>query len=221
MATYVWSNDRATAVTEPSVLSIAASGHFNARDMNHEPSVPQMHFKFCLKSNMTTFPASVPTQIRPFAAMTVGEPIFSVPSRDATFWDCFAKRKSPIVFKCVHLNTSRVSEVTLLLPSAPLRAMLVVEDDLDNAETCDGLSEAPSGVCEKSVPTLADDGTRDAWGVIDRSREIVGWRKGSDSLLGVPLPLLGIGLEGEGAPDTDIGGVGGVEGVSSGTDLTG
>lgn len=42
-------------------------------------SVPQMHFRFCLKSNTQMKPVSVPTQINPLAAMTVGAPKFAVP----------------------------------------------------------------------------------------------------------------------------------------------
>ena len=42
-------------------------------------SVPQMHFKFCLKSNTQMKPVSVPTQINPLAAMIVGAPRFAAP----------------------------------------------------------------------------------------------------------------------------------------------
>lgn len=182
------------------------------------PSVPQIHFRFCLKSNTTAVPASVPTQMRPFAAMTVGEPMFSVPRSAAAFWE---NNSSPMVFKCVHRKTSRGSEVTGLLSFTPLDGKLVAEDDLDSAEKCDGVSDTPSGACEKRVPTLADDGTREACGVVERRREMVGWRKGRENLLGVLLPLLPEGLGGDGAPETAIGGVGGVDGVSSEAGPTG
>jgi hypothetical protein len=41
-------------------------------------SVPQIHFRFCLKSNTQMKPVSVPTQINPLAAMTVGMPRFAI-----------------------------------------------------------------------------------------------------------------------------------------------
>lgn len=174
------------------------------------PSVPQMHLRFCLKSNTTAVPASVPTQMRPFAVMTVGKPRLSVPRSDAAFWE---NNSSPTAFKCAHRKTSCGSEVTCLLSLTPLVGRRVDEDDLDSAEKCDGVSEAPSGACEKSV--LADDGTCEACGVAERSREMVGWRKGREKPFGVLLPLLPEGLGGDGALDMAIGGVGGVEGVSS------
>ena len=202
-------------MTGPVVLSAKSYRQcvpFREKFPIHLPSVPQTHFKFCLKSNTIALPASVPTQMRPFAANTVGEPKLSVPSRETAFWE---NNNSPTVFKCVHRKTSRGSEVTGLLPFRPLRGRLVVEDDLDNAEKCDGVSERPSGACENSVPTLADDVTRDACGVVERSREMVGWRKGRENRLGVLLPLLSESFGGDGTPETAIGGVGGVDGVSS------
>lgn len=156
--------------------------------------------------------------MRPFAAITVGEPKLSVPRSEAAFWEY---NSSLTVFKCVHRKTSRSSGVTGLLPLTPLAGKLVIEDDLDNAEKCDGVSETPSGACEKSVPTLADDGTREACGVVERSREMVGCRKGRENLLGVLLPLLPDGFGGDEASETAIGGVGGVDGVSSEAGPTG
>ena len=171
-----------------------------------------MHFRFCLKSNTIALPASVPTQMRPFAANTVGEPKFSVPKSEAAFWE---NNSSPTVFRCVHRKTSRGLASKMVLPFTPFAGRFVVEDDRDSAEKCDGVSETPSCACEKRVPTLADDGTREDCGVVERSREMVGWRKGRENLLGVLRPLLSRGLGGDGAPENAIGGVGGVDGVSS------
>ena len=42
-------------------------------------SVPHRHFRFCAKSKTQIKPVSVPTQINPLAAKTVGMPKFVAP----------------------------------------------------------------------------------------------------------------------------------------------
>lgn len=70
-----------------------------------------MHLRVCLKSNTSIRPLSVPMQMSPFAAMTVGPPMAGAPSTAwALFEGCRAKRCVPRVRNCVHLNTSRASD---------------------------------------------------------------------------------------------------------------
>jgi len=69
-----------------------------------------MHLRVCLKSNTSIRPLSVPVQISPFAAMTVGAPMAGAPSTAcALFEGCRAKMCVPRVRNCDHLNTSRAS----------------------------------------------------------------------------------------------------------------
>jgi len=70
-----------------------------------------MHLSVCLKSNTSIRPPSVPMQISPFAAMTVGAPTAGAPSTAcALFEGCGGERYAPSVRKCVHRNTSRASD---------------------------------------------------------------------------------------------------------------
>lgn len=70
-----------------------------------------MHLRVCLKSNTSIRPLSVPMQMSPFAAMTVGEPMAGAPSTACALFEVGrAKRCIPRVRSCVHLNTSRASD---------------------------------------------------------------------------------------------------------------
>lgn len=65
-----------------------------------------MHFSCCLKSNTKTRPASVPIQIIPFAASTVGDPSTGVPRTDLAFSGPLENIWSPTVRRFVHLKES-------------------------------------------------------------------------------------------------------------------
>src|SRR5712671_3243970 len=70
-----------------------------------------MHLSVCLKSNTSICPLSVPMQMSPFVAMTVGTPTAGAPSMAcALFEGCGGKRYALSVRKCVHRNTSCTSD---------------------------------------------------------------------------------------------------------------
>lgn len=69
-----------------------------------------MHLSVCLKSNTSIRPLSVPMQISPFAAITIGAPTAEAPSMACTLFEgCRAGRCVPRACSCVHRNTSRAS----------------------------------------------------------------------------------------------------------------
>ena len=64
---------------------------------------------------------------------------------------------------CVHLRTS-LTECTGVREGwsfAKCAERLVIDDDRDNAEKCDGTAEVDSWRCECSVAALAAEGVRD------------------------------------------------------------
>lgn len=79
-----------------------------------ELSSPQMHFSCCLKSKTNTLPASVPTQISPLAARTVGAPVEGDPNTALALPDVFVKIMSLTICRVVHRNASLSSALSVL-----------------------------------------------------------------------------------------------------------
>jgi hypothetical protein len=91
-------------------MSSSNWGSVNVRRAPDEGS-PQMHLSVCLKSNTSIRPLSVPMQMSPFAAMTMGAPTAEAPSMACTLFEgCRAGRCVPRACSCAHRNTSRTSE---------------------------------------------------------------------------------------------------------------
>ena len=66
-----------------------------------------MHLSVCLKSNTSICPLSVPMQMSPFVAMTIGTLTAGAPSTAcALFEGCGGKRYTPSICKCIYWNTS-------------------------------------------------------------------------------------------------------------------
>ena len=110
-----------------------------------------MHLSVCLKSNTSICLLSMPMQMSPFAAMTVGTPTAGAPSMACTLFEgCGGKRYAPSVHKCVHQNTSRASDescpfVCAKLPFAsvvPGSRMFAEEDEPgESVEKLDGMGD--------------------------------------------------------------------------------
>jgi hypothetical protein len=98
-------------------------------------SVPQIHFRFCLKSNTQIKPVSVPTQINPFAAKTVGIPKFAVSTAFKAFEAFGEYTKFEIAFKGVHRKTSRSG------CAGVSSDWLTVGRSFESAEKCDDSGE--------------------------------------------------------------------------------
>ena len=140
-----------------------------------------------MKSNTNIRPLSMPTQISPFAANTVGvltavEPRTACALFEGRVKTCVASTRS-----CVHRKTSRVSgtwpfDCGKSCFSAPGRC---AEDEPgESVEKLDGEGETP----RKAEGALVAEEVGEARGVYERRREIVGCRKGLRcNELGVPF----------------------------------
>jgi hypothetical protein len=147
-----------------------------------------MHLSVCLKSNTSTRPFSVPMQISPFAAMTVGAPTAEAPNIACTLAEvCRAGRCAPRACNCAHLNTSRASEGSCPFAcakssfSAPPGSGGAEEDEPGESVKLDGTGETPRrGEC-----ALVKDVTGDACVIYERKREVDGCRKDGESFEGI------------------------------------
>ena len=134
-------------------------------------SVPQTHFRFCLKSNTQMKPVSVPTQINPLAAKTVGVPKSAGPIAFKAFEAFGEKTKFEITFKDVHRNTSRAGRAGVSF------GWVSIGRSFESAEKCDDSGECSLDSCEWDV--VVEFGCEGACVREERSRDIVGWRNGT------------------------------------------
>jgi len=115
-----------------------------------------MHLRVCLKSNTSIRPLSVPVQMSPFAAMTVGAPMAGAPSTAcALFEECRAKRCVPRVRNCVHLNTSRASDESCPFACAKSRFSAAVPGSAEEDEPGESV-EKLDGSGEGEIPRKAE-----------------------------------------------------------------
>ena len=129
----------------------------------------------------------MPTQMSPFAANTVGVPTAAAPRTACALFGGRVKTCVPSARSCVHRNTSRASgtcpfECSKSCFSVPGRCP---EDEPgDSVEKLEGEGETP----RRAEGALVAEEAGEAWGVNERRREIVGWRKGfSVKEVGVPF----------------------------------
>ena len=153
-----------------------------------------MHLSVCLKSNTSTRPFSVPMQMSPFAAMTMGAPTAEEPKMACTLFEvCRAGRCAPRACSCAHRNTSRSSEgscpfaCTKSRFSAAGNGRCAEEDEPGESVKLDGTGETPRrGEC-----ALVWEVTGDAWVIYERKREVDGCRKDGESFEGVEKEVAG------------------------------
>jgi hypothetical protein len=167
----VWSWDNASDVTAPTFTPERADCEdvVKETEVDHQPtaSVPQIHFRFCLKSNTQMKPVSVPTQINPLAAITVGMPRFETPIAFKAFEALGEYTRFEIAFNCVHWKTSRSGR-------AGISCWIIVGGSFDNAEKCDECGECSLDNCELDV--AVEFGCEAGFMREERKRDIVGRR---------------------------------------------
>jgi len=110
-----------------------------------------MHLSICLKSNTSIHPLSVPMQMSPFVAMTIGALTAGAPSTAcALFEGCGGKRYTLSIHKCVHQNTSCASDESCpfvctkspFVSVVPRSGMFVEEDEPGKSmEKLDGMGD--------------------------------------------------------------------------------